>query len=183
MVSFIVPAHIARTRNAGVRAASGNVLIFVDADTIVSTETVHATIEALRGGAIGGGATVFIDGVLPLWARLMLPVFRGVLRIGRLAAGCYVFCSRAAFEAAGGFDESLYAAEEIAFSRALGRVGRVIILRQRVMTSGRKLRTHSRSELLYLTAAVLRRGTAVVRSRERLSLWYGERREDPGPPA
>jgi hypothetical protein len=91
-----------------------------------------------------------------------------------------VFCSRAAFEAAGGFDERLYAAEEIAFSRALGRTGKVVTLRETVLTSGRKLRTHSAWELVRLSAAAARLGTGVVRSRDRLSLWYGERRNERG---
>jgi hypothetical protein len=91
-----------------------------------------------------------------------------------------VFCSRGAFEAAGGFDEGLYAAEEIAFSRALGRTGKVVTLRETVLTSGRKLRTHSAWELVRLSAAAARLGTGVVRSRDRLSLWYGERRNERG---
>jgi cellulose synthase/poly-beta-1,6-N-acetylglucosamine synthase-like glycosyltransferase len=170
--------HIARTRNAGAHAALGGTLIFVDADTIVPAATLRATIEALAKGAVGGGATVHVDGRLPLWARLALPVVSGILRAGRLAAGCYVFCSRAAFDASGGFDEHLYAAEEIAFSRSLRQQGRVVILRESVTTSGRKLRAHSGWEVLRLTAAIMRHGTALVRSRDRLSIWYGDRHDD-----
>jgi glycosyltransferase involved in cell wall biosynthesis len=170
--------QIARTRNAGALAAAGSTLIFVDADTVVPEATLLATVEALRGGAVGGGATVGIDGRLPFWAWLLLPVARIVLRAGHVAAGCYVFCSRAAFDAVGGFDERLFAAEEIAFSRSLRRQGTVVILRELVMTSGRKLRSHSARELLWLCVGVMRLGTGVVRSRERLSVWYGERRDD-----
>ena len=69
--AHVVPVRfrqIACTRNAGARAASGSTLIFVDADTIVPAATVLATIEALRRGAVGGGATVGFDGRLPMWA-------------------------------------------------------------------------------------------------------------------
>ena len=171
--------QIARARNAGALAATGSTLIFVDADTIVPEATLLATVEALRRGAVGGGATVGVDGRLPLWAWLLLPVIRGVLRAGHVAAGCYVFCSRAAFDAAGGFDERLFAAEEIAFCRTLQRQGSVVTLREPVMTSGRKLRSHSGWELLRLCVGVARQGTGVILSRDRLSLWYGERRHDP----
>jgi glycosyltransferase involved in cell wall biosynthesis len=175
--------HIARTRNAGAWAATGSTLIFVDADTIVPAAAVRATIEALGQGAAGGGATIGLDGRVPPWAWLLLPVVRGVFRVGHLAAGCYVFCSRAAFDAIGGFDERLYAAEEIAFSRALRQHGPVIILREWVTTSGRKLRSHSGWDLLRLCAGLIRTGTGVIRSRERLSIWYGDRRDDPEPRA
>ena len=170
--------QIARTRNAGAAAATGKTLIFVDADTLVYPATVAATLAALGQGAVGGGATVYFGGVLPLWARGLLPLLRLSLRVGRLASGCYVFCSRAAFDAAGGFDERFYAAEEVFFSRALRRVGRVAILRQSVTTSGRKLRTHSIWDLVRLCGVAVRLGSAALRSRDALSLWYGERRHD-----
>lgn len=172
--------QIARVRNAGAHAGVGGTLVFVDADTVINADTLRATVAALEHGAAGGGATVDFTGPLPVWASLALPLLRGVMRAGRLAAGCYVFCSRAAFEGTGGFDETLYAAEEIAFSRALRRQGPVVILRERVTTSGRKLRSHSGWDVLRLIAG-LRRGTSVLRSRERLSMWYGERHHDTDP--
>jgi glycosyltransferase involved in cell wall biosynthesis len=173
--------QIAAARNAGARAAAGSVLIFVDADTVASAAAVTAAVAAVRSGAAGGGARVDFDGRIPLWARACLALLRIGMRIGRLAAGCFIFCSRAAFEAVGGFDEGLYAAEEIAFSRALGRQGPVVILREAVNTSGRKMRTHSTREIVRFYADVLRLGKAVVRSRDALSLWYGERRHDRSP--
>jgi glycosyltransferase involved in cell wall biosynthesis len=178
----VVPVEfrqIGRARNAGAHAAIGSTLIFVDADTLVPAVTLRASIEALRRGAVGGGATVLLDGRLPVWAWVLLPIIRGVLRAGRLASGCYVFCSRAAFDEVGGFDERLFAAEEIAFSRSLQRLGPVVILRETVTTSGRKLRSHSGWDVLRLCAAWARQGTALIRSRERLAIWYGERRHDP----
>ena len=172
--------QIAKVRNAGAREAQGDILIFVDADTVVSNAVVRASLNALRCGAVGGGATIEFDGAVPWWSSVLLHVVRGTMRAARLIPGCYVFCSRTAFEAAGGFDEGLYAAEEISFSRALGRKGTVVTLRETVITSGRKMRTHSAWDLVRLTAAAARRGTGVVRSREQLSLWYGERRNEQG---
>ena len=170
--------QIARVRNAGAAAAAGDILIFIDADTIVPPATLCATAAALDRGAIGGGASVYIDGRLPLWVRLFMPPFRLVFRIGRLAAGCYVFCRRSEFLAVGGFDERLFAAEELALSRALGHRGRFVVLREPVMTSGRKARTHSSREVVHLFLRVLRHGTRPLKTRDDLALWYGERRDD-----
>lgn len=171
--------QIARTRNAGARAASGDTLIFVDADTLVTAATVRATLDALRRGAVGGGAALRLDGRLPWHGWLMLWSVRIGMRLGRLAAGCYLFCTRAAFDAVGGFDERLFATEELALSRALARHGLVVILRESVISSGRKLRTHSGWELLRLISAVARTGSRAIKSREQLDLWYGRRRPDP----
>jgi len=171
--------QIARTRNAGAAAASGQLLIFVDADTHVPPETLRATLAAWRGGAIGGGASVYLDGRLPLHVRLLMPAFRTGMRVARLAAGCYVFCEPRVFAAIGGFDVRLFAAEELALSRAAHRHGRFVVLREGVLSSGRKLRTYRMRELLPLAMAVLRRGPAALRSRAALGVWYDDRRHDP----
>ncbi|HET7216422.1 MAG TPA: glycosyltransferase [Vicinamibacterales bacterium] len=177
----IAVAHrqIAATRNAGARAAAGEILIFVDADTIVNADVVEATIAAIERGAAGGGAAFRLDGRIPWHGRLLAVVVAGAMRMGRLAAGCYLFCTRTAFEAVGGFDERLFATEEIALSRALARHGRMVILRVSVETSGRKLRTHSGWEILRVISALLSSGAGAVRSRRHLDIWYGARRVDP----
>ena len=79
---------------------------------------------------------------------------------------------------AGGFDERLFAGEEIALSRTLARQGRVVILREKVVTSGRKMRTHSFRELLGTLARIILGGPRVLEDRGRLGLWYGPRRRD-----
>jgi glycosyltransferase involved in cell wall biosynthesis len=171
--------QIAATRNAGARAAAGDSFIFVDADTLVSPATVRAALAALRRGAAGGGASLRLDGTIPWHGRLLLLAVRTAMRAGRLAAGCFLFATRTAFEATGGFDEKLFATEELALSRALARHGRVVILRETVTSSGRKLRTFSGWEILRLLSAFAYTGARVVRDRERLELWYGTRRVDP----
>jgi glycosyltransferase involved in cell wall biosynthesis len=47
--------QIAAARNAGARAATGDLLFFVDADTTATRKAVRAAVRALRGGAVGGG--------------------------------------------------------------------------------------------------------------------------------
>ena len=162
--------QIAATRNAGARAAKGDRLIFVDADTMVTVPAVHAAIRALRKGAIGGGAMVRFDGPVPLYARIMeralLPFFIPLLK---LAPGCFLFCMRQAYLAVGGFDESHYWSEEITFSSRLKRLGRFVILREFVITSGRKVRTHS-------ALGLLRVGVQLALGRcNGLDFWYGPR--------
>src|ERR1041385_6473051 len=134
--------QIASTRNSGARAAKGDLFIFVDADTVVTSAPVSEAVRAMRHGVVGGGAAVRFDGALPRYARLLVPLFVSLFRVAGLASGCFLFCTRTAFETVGGFDESLYGSEEIAMSEALKRRGRVRILREEVVTSGRKLRAH-----------------------------------------
>ena len=171
--------QIAATRNSGARAAQGDQFVFVDADTVVDAAVMRAALQALREGAVGGGAAVRFEGRVPLYARVLLPVFVWLFRTCRWAGGCFVFCTRAAFEAAGGFDEKLYASEEIAVSNALKRQGRFVVLRQAVTTSGRRIRAYSATEALGILAQLALRGPSGLRSRRSVSMWYEIRREDP----
>ena len=178
----VVSVHhrqISRTRNAGARTAAGDVLFFVDADTLITQAVVRGALSALAGGAVGGGCTIRFDGRLPLYGHALVWVLLPLYRLVGIAAGCCLFCTREAFEQVGGFDERLMAAEELAFSRALARQGRLTILRETVVTSGRKLRTWSALEVLRLFTSVALRGRRAVESRQGLDIWYGERRSDP----
>jgi glycosyltransferase involved in cell wall biosynthesis len=171
--------QIAATRNSGARHASGAMFVFLDADTIVNAPVITAAIRAINEGAVGGGCAVRFDGRLPLYARAFVAVTVPLYRVLRLASGCFLFCTREAFHATGGFDEGLFAAEEGAMSRALRRRGRFVVLRDFVVTSGRKLRAHSAPEVLGLLARLALGAPESVRRREGLELWYGERRSDP----
>lgn len=171
--------QIAAARNAGARAASGNKLFFVDADTRVNEAVVRAANDVMNGGAVGGGSGVIFDGKLPRYAEWVQPALVRTFRAMGLACGCFIFSTRHAFDAAGGFDEKLFAAEEIAMSRALRRQGAFIVLRESVTTSGRKLRMYSGKDVLRLFAGILLSGPKALRSRDRLEVWYGGRREDP----
>jgi glycosyltransferase involved in cell wall biosynthesis len=179
----VVPVEfrqISRTRNAGAAKASGSILLFVDADTMVTPEVVSAAVNAIRNGAVGGGCTVRFDGRTPLYARLALPLLILSFRVMKFAAGCFLFCRRDAFEAVGGFDKELFASEEVALSRALKQHGRFVILRETVTTSGRKVRSHSMWEIIGILLRALMFWRRPLQQREGLDLWYGPRRDDPG---
>ena len=169
--------QIAATRNAGAKEARGEMLVFVDADTVVTEGAVAAAVGAMRRGAAGGCAFRF-DGRLPCYGHVLAAVAVPLYRALGLASGCFLFCTRSAFRAAGGFDEGLFGAEEAALSRALRRRGRFVVLREWVTTSGRKLRVHSAYEVLGLLARLALTGSKSLRRREGLDIWYGERRPD-----
>jgi hypothetical protein len=65
-------------------------------------------------------------------------------------------------------------------SRALRRHGRFVVLRDEVVTSGRKLRAYTAREVLGVMAWLALSGGRSMRRREGLGIWYGPRRADPG---
>jgi glycosyltransferase involved in cell wall biosynthesis len=170
--------QIAATRNSGARAATGDLLIFVDADTVVNSDVVRAAVQAMRGGAVGGGAGIRFDEPVPWFAQVLLWVIVRIFRATGIATGCYLFCTRSAFTAVGGFDERYYGAEEIVMSRALKTQGKFVVLKQTVTTSARKLRTYSTGEIISMMARMALRGTKALKQRQGMEFWYAERRED-----
>lgn len=167
--------QIARTRNAGARAARGDRLVFVDADTRVNAELVRETVAAFESGVVGGGAMPVFDEA-QAWAKRTMAVTVATMRAFRLAAGCYVFSRRAPFEAVGGFDERHFAGEEIMLSWALRRHGRFVILRARPTTSARKFQGMSFWQFLPLGLKLMFKGFRGLRRREGNEFWYDGKR-------
>ena len=170
--------RISAVRNAGARLAAGELLVFVDADTLVPPATLEQMLAAVRRGAIGGGARVRLDEHgLPVWARALSAFTCWLVYRLRIAGGCFLFARRAAFDAAGGFDERYYASEEIHLGRALKRIGRFDLVAAPVMSSGRKLRLFSGWQLLRHELRFMALGWPALRRRDGLEFWYDGRRE------
>ena len=177
-VVHVAHRHIAATRNAGAAAARGDRLLFVDADTLVDANVLAAAIVAMDRGAVGGGCQVRLTGHVRWRERLFTAALMQVFRWVKIAPGCFVFCTRSAFDTVGGFDQRWYAGEDVAISRALAAHGHFVLLRDAVMTSDRKLRTFTTREHLRLLWRFMRGGRSILRSREALGLWYDRRNQD-----
>ena len=182
--AIVVPVHyrhIAAVRNAGARAARGDVLFFVDADTHIAPAHVTGALAALAAGCAGGGARVIPDGSVPLWGRVFVHLFSlGYFTIANLGAGAFLFTTRKNFEATGGFDEQFFAGEEVFFTKALKKLGRFKLLRDPIITSGRKLRMHSARYVLGQSFAIVVGGKRAINSRDKLDIWYDGKRETKG---
>jgi glycosyltransferase involved in cell wall biosynthesis len=170
--------QISRARNAGAWAARGRFLVFVDADTHVTSGLLGDALERLASGAVcGGGSTIVMDGVRSAFEKSAIAGWNGLSRRMRLAAGSFVFVLREGFLAVGGFSEKVYASEEIWLSRDLKRWGRqrgldfVILERHPARTSARKGHWYPPAVLFAVMLGILI-FPFLLRSRAFCWLWY-----------
>lgn len=127
--------------NAGARAARGEVLLFLHADTDLPPRALEAVHAALTGGRHAWGRfDLAISGRPPL-LRVVARLVSLRSRLTGVATGDQaIFVRRDAFEAAGGFPE-IALMEDVALSKALRRITPPACLRLRATTSGRRWET------------------------------------------
>ena len=115
--------NLSAIRNAGALAARGDILVTIDADSIMAPNTLAEIDRLLRSGSfIGGGAMIHPERMSLGIAMTGLLLCYLALRY-RVSAGLF-WLPREAFEAIGGFDESLVSVEDIDFAVRLKRYGR-----------------------------------------------------------
>jgi len=169
--------QIAATRNSGARAAQGERLLFVDADTTIHSRALASALRAMDNGVAGGAAPTRFDTAAPLYAHLLLWWCGLLMRLPGIAGGAFMFCTRKAFVATGGFDEKLFGAEDVAMCWALKRQGRFVLLWQWVVTSGRRMHgVRGLRMLAGLVRMAFLPGMLQRRSRVR-KIWYESNRE------
>jgi glycosyltransferase involved in cell wall biosynthesis len=174
--------QIARARNSGAAAASGDWLVFIDADSYPSAELLADVAEQIAAGrCLAGGSTVRLQGHYPV-GGMITRLWNSVSRAGKLLAGSFIFCEAAAFRAVGGFNQGLYVAEEIDLSRCLKRLARqrkrriVILHRHPLLTSARKVHLYTPAEHLRFFLRAVLSHKRVLSSREECHTWYDGRR-------
>ncbi len=123
--------------NAAARVATGDVLLFLHADTTLPHGFGQAIVAVIASGSVGGRFDVQIES-----ARRATAVVAGFMNRRSRLSGIFtgdqaMFVRRAVFEVMGGF-APMPLMEDLEFARRLRRRGHVAALRQRVRTSGRR---------------------------------------------
>jgi rSAM/selenodomain-associated transferase 2 len=158
---FHTPPGRALQMNAGARAARGDVLLFLHADTIPPPWADQLIVAALaRGPHVWGRFDVIITGRARM-LRVVAWLMNLRSRISGIATGDQgIFVAREVFHAVHGFPLQALM-EDIEISRKLRRHSRPICLREAVTTSGRRWDRNG----------VWR--TILLMSRIRLAYWRG----------
>ena len=149
--------QIARARNTGAAAATGDWLVFVDADHLTPELFADVAEAMAEGRCLAGGCTIRMD-ERHFWADRLTEGWNVVSRTLKWMAGAFIFCEREAFCRVGGFSLELFASEELDLSKRLKRLAKergrkvVILHRHPMITSARKMRLYSGRELAAFTS-------------------------------
>jgi glycosyltransferase involved in cell wall biosynthesis len=174
--------QIARARNRGAEAASGDWLLFIDADSLPDLRLLEAAADCMASGRfVAGGSTVKLDGHHPV-AQFVAGGWNVLSRTFTLLAGSFIFCEAAAFRQIGGFSRELFAGEEIDLSRRLKRLARqtrrrvIILSAHPLLTSARKVHLYTlREHFRFFLRVVLGLGRP-LKDRSACHTWYDGRR-------
>ena len=139
----------ARQMNTGAAGCTGDVLLFLHADTSLPPDWLQAVRSSLQRDTCWGRFDVTIAGHSPM-LRVVATLMNWRSRLSGIATGDQaMFMTRAAFDMVGGFpDQRLM--EDIEISKRLLKVSRPACLRTRVTTSGRRWDTHGLWRTIFL---------------------------------
>ena len=155
--------NIGKVRNTGAGAASGDVLIFIDADSIVRPGIFENIIEAASDERCFGGAAAveyepISNRILIQWFVKLYPILGNWLK---MRGGALQFCRADVFRELGGFDATIYVGEDIDFGWRLDRFAREsgahtsFIKQPKVLTSSRRWNRMGIVRLLFFTHPIV----------------------------
>lgn len=174
--------QIARSRNAGASAATGDWLLFIDADSYPEPGLFADVASTIKSGTcFAGGSTVRLDGTTRA-LRWGSALWNFISRSTRSPAGSFFFCETSLFRAVGGFNQELFASEELDLAKRLkqraAKSGRKIVILHRhpLTTSARKLKLYSGWEYGRFLARTVFGFGRTLKSAEECHIWYDGRR-------
>jgi len=181
-VAFEPVNQIARARNSGAAAATGDWLVFMDADSRPSAGLFADMVREIQSGnCIAGGAILRWDHET-LFLALMTSFVNLVFRWRRLLSGAFIFVETAAFRKIGGFSNEAFAGEDMELSQRLKKLAgetkkRFIILHQHpVTTSARRVRGFTILVHLWFLLRIILNRPYITTTRKAAHLWYDGRR-------
>jgi glycosyltransferase involved in cell wall biosynthesis len=166
--------NISSVRNTGGRAASGEVIAFLDADTTVRPGLIEKIIGEMADPACLGGSVAvdFAPITRSWWLNYYLRVCLWVGEACRIRFGAMQFCRREAFLASGGYDPTIYVGEDSEFQHRLARLAKeqgkhvAFVELPRVLTSSRRFEKMNLFKLLFLAHPI-----TILFTWRRASLW------------
>lgn len=165
--------NIAQVRNTGAKNANGDVLIFIDADTIVPPPLFLKIADVMKDEkCFGGAVAVEYEEFKRKWMNLYMPGWKFWGAVFNMKQGAAQFCRKAVFEMLNGYDKSIYVGEDIEFYWRLTKFagqngGHAFFIKEpKVKTSARRL-----DRISFWKTFVLMNPIYIILNWRKKSLW------------
>jgi glycosyltransferase involved in cell wall biosynthesis len=116
--------NVAKARNSGARISRGDVIVFVDADTVGPDKLLVSIARAMSDASCFGGAVDTDYRPRKLTVRVYLRFWRTLGKLLGMAQGATQFCRRDVFFALNGYDQNLFIGEDVDFHWRLKRIAK-----------------------------------------------------------
>lgn len=137
--------NIAKIRNTGAKTSDAEILIFIDADTLVPKMLFRVIAGAMRNEkCFGGAVAVSYEEFQRKWMKYYLLGWKFWGTIFNMKQGAAQFCRKAVFDELQGYDETIYMGEDVSFYWKLSKFARkndgflTFIENPKVATSARR---------------------------------------------
>lgn len=158
--------NISRVRNTGAEHSTGDVLIFIDADTLVPEALFRKITAAMEDeNCFGGAVAVEYEDFRRKWMKFYLSGWEFWGRVFNMAQGAAHFCRKSVFEELGGYDRTIFMGEDVEFYWRLSKFARrnkgylYFVEHPKVVTSARRFDKMSLWKTFLLTHPVFIRLT------------------------
>jgi glycosyltransferase involved in cell wall biosynthesis len=175
--------QISRARNSGAAAATGDWLVFMDADSHPSPELFADMVEEIQSGkCIAGGSTFRWDRKQNFIFELFMPAVSVGFCWRRMLCGVFIFIETVAFRKLGGFSLEAFAGEELELSQRLKKLAKqtrkrfVILHRHPVVTSARRMGDYTALTPIKVLYHIVFHPHRYTTTREAARRWYDGRR-------
>jgi glycosyltransferase involved in cell wall biosynthesis len=149
---------VGKARNVGAKIAKSPILLFLDADTFLESNFVAEMYRTFTDPLVVcvSGILKSLERLKPLDSLFAVSHYGFLNKLATLTAlfGFPLFpsvccgCRKSAFEKVGGFEEDLAVAEDITFSRKMGKVGRCVVNKKATAyTSVRRISLFGKREM------------------------------------
>ena len=169
--------NISKSRNTAAKAAKGDILIFVDADTVLKDTVVEEAIKALNSKRFYAVTQIVRHKKYPTLASYGVWLFNIITLLTGIGSGQFIAIKKEHYKKIGMFDEKIFAYEDMLFYKKVIKnfgVRSVKVITKTGYTSHRKYEQGHNLKKFLLGIIGIMLNFRIARNKENLEYWYGK---------